>query len=163
MPFLAQMRQLLFARLRNKTQKWEATNDLMDILFLTWAAGYADIVVAKRATITYLRQASTPRPKARLAKSLTDAVTLLIEVKCRGWCLSQARAPHFLTRSRPRRCSCTVPFARDPSVSDDAQLAPARDDYQSPAARKVARLQPPTGASVIWPGAPAAPRRPNQA
>jgi len=81
MPFLAQMRQLLFARLRNKTQKWEA-NDLMDILFLTCAAGYADIVVAERTTITYLRQASTPRPKARLAKSLTDAVTLLSEVKC---------------------------------------------------------------------------------
>lgn len=54
----------------------------MDILFLTCAAGYADIVVAERATIAYLRQASTPRPKANLAKSLTEAVTLLIEVGC---------------------------------------------------------------------------------
>jgi hypothetical protein len=76
MPFLAQMRQLLFARLRNKSQKWES-NDLIDIVFLTCAAGYADIVVGERRTIGYLRQARTPRPSARFATSLHEAVALL--------------------------------------------------------------------------------------
>ncbi|MGO9248908.1 MAG: hypothetical protein ACLP7W_10005, partial [Solirubrobacteraceae bacterium] len=33
MPFLAQMNQLLFARLRNAEQRWEAS-DLIDIVFL---------------------------------------------------------------------------------------------------------------------------------
>ncbi len=78
MPFLAQMRQLLFARLRNKTLKWEA-NDLVDIMFLGCASGYADIVVGERSTIAYLRQARTPRSGVRLATSLTEAVALLTE------------------------------------------------------------------------------------
>jgi hypothetical protein len=80
MPFLGQMRQLLFARLRNRTQTWEA-NDLVDVVFLSCAAGYADIVVGERSAIGYLRQARAPRPSARLATSLSEAVALLAAVK----------------------------------------------------------------------------------
>jgi hypothetical protein len=80
MPFLAQMRQLLFARLCNETQQWQA-NDLIDILFLTCAAGYADVVAAERQTVAHLAQARAPRPKARLASGLSEAVALIAEVK----------------------------------------------------------------------------------
>lgn len=64
MPFLAQMRQMLFARLRNAEQSWEA-NDLIDIMFLCCAAGYADLVVGERRAIGYLRQARHPPPRAQ--------------------------------------------------------------------------------------------------
>ena len=75
-PFLAQMRQMLFARLRNAEQTWEA-NDLVDIMFLCCAAGYADLVVGERRAIGYLRQARQPPPRARLATSLQEAVRAL--------------------------------------------------------------------------------------
>lgn len=73
MPFLAQMRQMLFARLRNAGQSWEA-NDLVDIMFLCCAAGYADLVVGERGAVGYLRQARQPMPRAWLATSLQEAV-----------------------------------------------------------------------------------------
>lgn len=76
MPFLSQMRQMLFARLRNVSQPWEA-NDLVDIIFLCCAAGYADVVVGERRAVGYLRQARQPMPHARLATSLQDAITTL--------------------------------------------------------------------------------------
>jgi hypothetical protein len=77
MPTIAQLRQMLFGRLSNKTQKWKP-NDLIDINFLTCAAGYADIVVGERPAIGYLRQASRPSPRAKLASSLAEAVELLV-------------------------------------------------------------------------------------
>jgi len=76
MPFLAQMRQMLFARLRNADQTWEG-NDLVDIMFLCCAGGYADLVVGERRAIGYLRQARQPPPRARLATSLQEAVSAL--------------------------------------------------------------------------------------
>jgi hypothetical protein len=79
MPFLAQMNQLLFARLRNAEQRWEA-NDLIDIMFLSCAAGYADVLVGERATIGYLRQARAPRATAALASSLPGAVNALQQI-----------------------------------------------------------------------------------
>jgi hypothetical protein len=79
MPFLAQMNQLLFARLSNTKQRWEA-NDLIDIMFLCCAAGYADVLVGERATIGYLRQARAPRAKAILASSLPGAVDALNQI-----------------------------------------------------------------------------------
>jgi hypothetical protein len=79
MPFLAQMNQLLFARLRNAEQRWEA-NDLIDIMFLSCAAGYADLLVGERATIGYLRQARAPRASAVLASSLPGAVDALQQI-----------------------------------------------------------------------------------
>ena len=83
MPFLGQMRQLLFARLRNHTKRWEG-NDLIDILFLSCAAGYADVVVGERQTIAYLRQARMPPPRAQLATSLEEAIGLLAPAGRRG-------------------------------------------------------------------------------
>lgn len=79
MPFLAQMRQMLFARLRNTQQICES-NDLVDIMFLCCAAGYADVVVGERRTIGYLRQARQPRPRARLATSLQEALRVVTEI-----------------------------------------------------------------------------------
>ena len=76
MPFLGQMRQMLFARMRNSHQRWEA-NDLVDIIFLCCAAGYADLVVGERRTIGYLRQARQPPPRAQLATSLREVLELL--------------------------------------------------------------------------------------
>lgn len=76
MPFLGQMRQMLFARLRNVGQRWEA-NDLVDIVFLCCAGGYADVVVGERRAIGYLRQARRPAPRAKLATSLSEALRLL--------------------------------------------------------------------------------------
>jgi len=75
MPFLAQMRQMLFARLRNDG-RWEA-NDLIDIMFLCCAAGYADVVVGERRAIANLRQGRQPPPRARLAVSLAEALEYL--------------------------------------------------------------------------------------
>ena len=76
MPFLSQMRQMLFMRLRNTNQRWVA-NDLVDIMFLCCAAGYADVVVGERQAIGYLRQARRPAPRARLASSLREALELV--------------------------------------------------------------------------------------
>lgn len=76
MPFLCQMRQLLYARIRNSGQKWQA-NDLIDTLFLSCAAGYADVVVGEKTAVGYLRQAKQPSASAALATSLEDAVGLL--------------------------------------------------------------------------------------
>lgn len=76
MPFMAQMRQLFFAKLRDVRQPWEP-NDLIDTLYLGCAAGYADVVVGERRTIGYLRQARAPRPRAALATSLEQAVALV--------------------------------------------------------------------------------------
>lgn len=76
MPFLAQMRQILFARLRNVGQRWEPSH-LVDLMFLCCAAGYADVVVGEGQTIEYLGQARQPRPRARLAVTLQEAVEVL--------------------------------------------------------------------------------------
>jgi hypothetical protein len=60
----------------NAGQRWEA-NDLVDIMFLCCAAGYADVVVGERRTIGYLRQARHPPPHARTATILREALDFL--------------------------------------------------------------------------------------
>lgn len=76
MPFLGQLRQLMYMRMRNAGQRWEA-NDLVDIMFLCCAVGYADLVVGERRTVGYLRQARQPPPPAKTATSLREALDLL--------------------------------------------------------------------------------------
>lgn len=76
MPFLARMRALLFGRIRNVGQRWEA-NDLVDSLFLSCAAGYADVIIGERTTIGYLRQGRGLPPGADLATTLGEGVALL--------------------------------------------------------------------------------------
>lgn len=62
MPFLAQLRQMLLARVRNAEQKWEP-NDLIDTMFLSCAAGYADVVVGRE-----LRSAISAKLRTRQAR-----------------------------------------------------------------------------------------------
>lgn len=81
MPFLARMRHLLFARVRNTTQRWEA-NDLIDSIFLSCAAGYADLVIGERTTIGYLRQAKAVPSGASLTTSLSEGVEALRDMGC---------------------------------------------------------------------------------
>lgn len=76
MPFLSQMRQMLFARLRNSHERWEA-NDLIDIMFLCCAAGYSEVVAGERRAVGYLRQARYPPPRANLAITLREAADIL--------------------------------------------------------------------------------------
>lgn len=76
MPFLAQMRQHMYYRLRNRTQRWEG-NHLTDIMFLCCAAAYADLVVGEKQTVGYLRQARSPAPRAQLATKLAEALALI--------------------------------------------------------------------------------------
>ncbi len=73
MPFVSRVREVLFARLRNAGQPWEA-NDLVDIMFLCCAAGYADVLVGERQTIGYLRQARNVPPGSRLGRTLREAI-----------------------------------------------------------------------------------------
>lgn len=78
MPFLARMRQLLFARVRNIGQRWEG-NDLVDSIFLSCAAGYADIVIGERSAVGYLRQGRDLPTGAQLGTTLAEGVRLLAE------------------------------------------------------------------------------------
>ena len=73
MPFVSRVRGILYGRLRNAGQRWEK-NDLMDIMFLACAGGYADVVAGERQAIGYLRQAGDVPPGARLATSLAETV-----------------------------------------------------------------------------------------
>jgi len=75
MPYLRQLRQLLFGRLRNAGQKW-TRNDLIDLQFLSCATGYADVVIGERNAISYLGRGRGVGG-ARLATSLSEGVALL--------------------------------------------------------------------------------------
>jgi hypothetical protein len=61
---------VLYQRLRNSQEKW-VRNDLTDLMYLCCAAGYADIVVAEKATAHRLASAK-PRttPGASVVKNL---------------------------------------------------------------------------------------------
>lgn len=77
MPYAARLAEVLYLRLRNAHEKWEA-NDLNDTNFLCAAAGYADITVGEKKTIEHLRRA-TPNvlPGSQLCRQLSEAVELL--------------------------------------------------------------------------------------
>ncbi len=76
-PFLGLMREVMDMRLRNPNERWEA-NDLVDMLFLCCAAAYADVVVAEKKTVGYLRRARKHSfGRARLCTSLAEAVAEL--------------------------------------------------------------------------------------
>jgi hypothetical protein len=76
MPCIARIRSVLFDRVRNNSQTWTG-NDLMDIVFLSSAAGYADVVIGERNAISYLRQVRQVPPGAKLGTSFRDALDLL--------------------------------------------------------------------------------------
>jgi len=76
MPSISRVRGILYGRLRNATQPWEG-NDLLDIVNLACASGYADVVIGERQNISYLRQARSVPPGARLATTLAEGVEML--------------------------------------------------------------------------------------
>jgi hypothetical protein len=61
MPFLRLYGDALGVRLLNPTTRWEP-NDLIDMLYLACAAGYADGVAAERTASLYLNAAWRARP-----------------------------------------------------------------------------------------------------
>lgn len=77
MPYIGRLGEVLYLRLRNADDKWEA-NDLNDMNFLCAAAGYADITIGEKKTIEYLRR-SEPRVRSgsQLCRRLSDAVEIL--------------------------------------------------------------------------------------
>lgn len=54
-PALSRYREVVHRRLSNSSDRWEP-NDLYDLLFLSTAAGYGDVVVAEKKMGNYLRQ-----------------------------------------------------------------------------------------------------------
>jgi hypothetical protein len=55
MPCLGRLREMVHERLRNADDHWEA-NDLIDVTYLSCAAGYADVVVGEKKHSNYLRR-----------------------------------------------------------------------------------------------------------
>jgi len=77
MPYVGRLSEVLYLRLRNADERWEA-NDLNDLNFLCAAAGYADITIGEKKTIEYLRRAeSRVPPGSQLCRQLSEAVGLL--------------------------------------------------------------------------------------
>ncbi|MEK6273077.1 MAG: hypothetical protein AABM42_10590 [Actinomycetota bacterium] len=77
MPYVGRLNEVLYLRLRNADDKWEA-NDLNDMNFLCAAAGYADITIGEKKTINYLRRAEAHvRPGSQLCGRLSEAVEML--------------------------------------------------------------------------------------
>lgn len=77
MPYVGRLGEVLYLRLRNADDRWEA-NDLNDMNFLCAAAGYADITVGEKKTISYLRRAERRvRPGSTLCRQLAEAVQAL--------------------------------------------------------------------------------------
>ena len=77
MPYAGRLGEVLYLRLRNADDRWEA-NDLNDMNFLCAAAGYADITVGEKKTISYLRRAEPRvRPGSILCRRLSEAVESL--------------------------------------------------------------------------------------
>ena len=77
MPYVGRLHETLYHRLRNADDKWER-NDLIDMNFLSCAAGYADIVVGEKQTSEYLRRAvSLSAPGAAVCRTLPEALAAL--------------------------------------------------------------------------------------
>lgn len=77
MPYAGRLGEVLYLRLRNADDRWEA-NDLNDMNFLCAAAGYADITVGEKKTISYPRRAEPRvRPGSILCRRLSEAVESL--------------------------------------------------------------------------------------
>ncbi len=77
MPYVGRLHEVLYHRLRNADDKWER-NDLIDMNFLSCAAGYADIVVGEKQTSEYLRRAeSMSAPGAIVCRTLPEGIDAL--------------------------------------------------------------------------------------
>ncbi|MBB6564761.1 hypothetical protein HPO96_19630 [Kribbella sandramycini] len=74
LPHLARLREIFHLRIINADDKWES-NDLIDMLYLSCSAGYAEVVVAEKKFGNYLLRAD-PRvpPGAAVFLRLADAL-----------------------------------------------------------------------------------------
>jgi hypothetical protein len=77
MPYVGRLGEVLYLRLRNADDKWEA-HDLNDMNFLCAAAAYADVTVGEKKTIEYLR-----RVEPQVCPGLTALLTA--QRGCRGF------------------------------------------------------------------------------
>jgi len=92
MPYVGRLGEVLYLRLRNADDKWEA-NDLNDMNFLCAADGYADITVGEKKTINYLRRAEPRvRPGSHLCRRLSEAVEILAARGTTPWPAQAATA-----------------------------------------------------------------------
>ena len=78
MPYLGRNREVIHLKLQNAQQRWHA-NDLIDLMYLPCAAGYADYVVSEKLTADYLRRAGRRRDDG--AAVFTSFATLLSEIR----------------------------------------------------------------------------------
>lgn len=77
MPYVARLEEVMYLRLRNADDRWQA-NDLNDLNFLCAAAAYADITIGEKKTTEYLRRAESRVPSgSELCRRLSEGVELL--------------------------------------------------------------------------------------
>lgn len=79
MPAIARVQQVTHRRLSNPQYPWRV-NDLSDMHFLSSAAGYADFLLAEKATSHDLRCAEPQVPPgARICRSPDELANLIEE------------------------------------------------------------------------------------
>jgi hypothetical protein len=78
MPSLSRLRAIFYGRIRGGGS-WEG-NDLNDMLFLSTAGGYGDVVVGERRTIGELRNARVTTAGACVASTLPEAIRAIVEL-----------------------------------------------------------------------------------
>ena len=77
MPYVGRLGEVLYLRLRNADDKWEA-NDLNNMNFLSAAAGYADITIGdKKTSNTCAASSRGLRPGSQVCRRLSEAVEIL--------------------------------------------------------------------------------------
>jgi hypothetical protein len=77
MPYLGRLCETTYLRLRNASDRWRG-NDLVDMQYLSCAAGYASVVVGEKKMVDYLRRADRQvGSRAHLCATLVEAVELL--------------------------------------------------------------------------------------
>jgi hypothetical protein len=78
LPSLSRQRAIFYGRIRSGIG-WEP-NDFNDILYLSSAGGYADVVVGERRTSGELRNGRDIAAGARVASNLPEAVATIVEL-----------------------------------------------------------------------------------
>ncbi len=84
-PGLGRLREVMHLRLSNADDKWEQ-NDLNDWMYLSYAAGYCDLVLGEKKSINYLRRAAARCSSGailhrRASEAVIDLETLLASKK----------------------------------------------------------------------------------
>lgn len=77
LPYLGRNREVIHLKLKNVQKGWKAS-DLIDLMYLPCAAGYADYVVCEKHTGDYLQRANRDRDEG--ARVFTSVAALMSEV-----------------------------------------------------------------------------------